>query len=33
MRERARLAGGTLDIHSRPGEGTTLKLRFPPNQK
>jgi NarL family two-component system sensor histidine kinase YdfH len=33
MRERARLAGGTLDIHSRPGEGTTLKLRFPLNQK
>ena len=29
MRERARLKGGTLDIQSRPGEGTTLRLRFP----
>jgi len=29
MRERARLAGGTLDIQSKPGEGTTLKLRLP----
>jgi NarL family two-component system sensor histidine kinase YdfH len=29
MRERARLAGGTLDVLSQPGEGTTLKLRFP----
>jgi len=28
MRERARLAGGTLDILSRPGEGTTLNLRL-----
>ena len=29
MRERARLAGGTLDIRSQPGEGTTLRLRLP----
>jgi NarL family two-component system sensor histidine kinase YdfH len=29
MRERVRLAGGTLDVLSQPGEGTTLKLRFP----
>jgi NarL family two-component system sensor histidine kinase YdfH len=29
MRERARLSGGTLDIQSAPGEGTTLRLRFP----
>jgi NarL family two-component system sensor histidine kinase YdfH len=29
MRERARLAGGALDVFSQPGEGTTLKLRFP----
>ncbi len=29
IRERARLAGGTLDIASRPGAGTTIKLRFP----
>jgi NarL family two-component system sensor histidine kinase YdfH len=29
MRERARLAGGTLEIHSIPGEGTTLRLRLP----
>ena len=29
MRERARLAGGTLEALSQPGEGTTLKLRLP----
>jgi NarL family two-component system sensor histidine kinase YdfH len=29
MRERARLAGGMLDIESRPGQGTILRLRFP----
>jgi NarL family two-component system sensor histidine kinase YdfH len=29
MRERARLAGGTLEIHSQPGEGTALRLRLP----
>jgi NarL family two-component system sensor histidine kinase YdfH len=29
MRERARLAGGTLDIKSAPGEGTKLLLRLP----
>jgi NarL family two-component system sensor histidine kinase YdfH len=29
MRERARLAGGTLDIQSMIGEGTTLRLRLP----
>lgn len=29
MRERARLAGGTLEIVSARGEGTTLKLRLP----
>lgn len=29
MRERARLSGGTLEIQSQPGEGTTLKLRLP----
>jgi len=29
MRERARLAGGTLDVVSQPGQGTTLKLRLP----
>jgi len=29
MRERARLAGGILDIHSQPGGGTILKLRLP----
>lgn len=29
MEERIRQAGGVLEIHSRPGEGTTLKARFP----
>jgi two-component system, NarL family, sensor histidine kinase UhpB len=29
MSERARLLGGTLDIHSRPGSGTSLTLRVP----
>ncbi len=28
MRERARLAGGTLTIFSQPGEGTTVELRI-----
>ncbi len=30
MRERARLAGGTLEIESRPGAGTRLTVLFPP---
>jgi signal transduction histidine kinase len=29
MRERVTAAGGTLRIHSYPGEGTTLKATFP----
>ncbi len=29
MSERARLAGGTLEVTSRPGAGTTLHLRLP----
>lgn len=29
LRERARLAGGELTIHSRPGEGTTLTMSIP----
>jgi PAS domain S-box-containing protein len=29
MRERAALTGGTLDIESRPGFGTTIIVRFP----
>lgn len=29
MRERARLAGGRLEVESRPGDGTILKLHFP----
>ncbi len=28
MRERARLAGGRLDVRSTPGEGTTVELRL-----
>lgn len=32
MEERIRQAGGVLEIHSAPGEGTTLKARFPLNQ-
>ena len=29
LRERARLAGGALDLDARPGAGTTLSLRLP----
>jgi two-component system, NarL family, sensor histidine kinase YdfH len=29
MRERVRLAGGRLEIHSEPGKGTRLVIRFP----
>ena len=29
MRERVRLAGGRLEIHSQPGQGTRLLIRFP----
>lgn len=29
LRERARLAGGALDVRSWPGDGTTLMLRLP----
>jgi two-component system sensor histidine kinase UhpB len=29
MSERAQLVGGRLDIDSAPGEGTTLRARFP----
>lgn len=29
MRERARLAGGSLDIQTAPGEGTTVRLTVP----
>jgi signal transduction histidine kinase len=31
MRERARLAGGTLVVESAPGKGTTLRLNVPLN--
>jgi hypothetical protein len=29
MRERARLIGAELALESRPGEGTTVRLRIP----
>jgi signal transduction histidine kinase len=29
MSERAQVGGGTLDVHSAPGEGTTITVRFP----
>jgi signal transduction histidine kinase len=29
MRERAELAGGTLDVRGTPGQGTTVTLRIP----
>jgi NarL family two-component system sensor histidine kinase YdfH len=29
MSERARLAGGTLEIESQPGQGTTIKVKIP----
>lgn len=32
MEERIRQAGGVLEIRSKPGEGTTLKARFPLSQ-
>ena len=31
LRERARLSGGTLEVSSAPGTGTTLRLRLPEN--
>jgi NarL family two-component system sensor histidine kinase YdfH len=32
MRERVRLAGGRLDVHSEPGQGTRLLIQFPLEQ-
>ena len=32
MQERARLAGGTLEISSTPGQGTRIRARFPLDQ-
>jgi NarL family two-component system sensor histidine kinase YdfH len=32
LRERAQLAGGTLEIESRPARGTTLRVHIPPPQ-
>jgi len=29
MRERVTLAGGILEVESRPGHGTTIFARFP----
>jgi signal transduction histidine kinase len=29
MRERAALVGGSLDIESQPGKGTTIVVRIP----
>jgi chemotaxis protein histidine kinase CheA len=33
MRERARLAGGSVELKSTPGAGTTLLLRLPPGNE
>jgi signal transduction histidine kinase len=33
MAERARLAGGELDVRSAPGGGTTVTLRIPQLQR
>lgn len=33
MRERARLAGGALEISSAPGAGTTLRMRLPSGER
>lgn len=32
MRERVRLVGGSLDVHSEPGKGTQIVIRFPLEQ-
>lgn len=29
MRERAQVGGGRLEVHSSPGEGATITVRFP----
>jgi signal transduction histidine kinase len=31
MRERAALVGGSFDIESQPGKGTTVVVRIPTN--
>jgi len=33
MKERMMLAGGTLEIESAPGQGTTVLVRIPLDQK
>jgi len=33
MRERAELLGGTLALASRPGEGTTVEVRVPVEER
>ncbi|MFS8639851.1 MAG: sensor histidine kinase, partial [Symbiobacteriaceae bacterium] len=33
MRERAALVGGRIDIHSRPGQGTRLRVWIPIDQE
>jgi signal transduction histidine kinase len=29
MRERVEMVGGTMDIQSAPGQGTTIRVRIP----
>ena len=32
MRERARILGGTLNVETGPGKGTTIRVKIPKNK-